>query len=183
MGEDQGSDVQTTPKPSPTKAVGKAIATSFCWDSDAEKKGEAPEPILNECKLLVHYKASGAYIGKRDILVNPGKIREAMKADYDEKRQPVYDAAYEEAYQPAYDGAIDEDKTPEKATEIAEAAARQAGNEAVAEAGISMGDSEASFTAAANKIKAGESAADLVALLASKDWGKLILNDAWDNGR
>lgn len=126
MGEEQGSDVQTTPKPSPTKAFGKAIVTSYCWDSDAEQEGNPPDAILNECALMVHYKASGVYIGKRRIQVNPGRIGTFMELDYKAKRAPVYEAAYQAAYQPAYDAAIDDGKTPTEALQIAQAAARTA---------------------------------------------------------
>jgi hypothetical protein len=139
--------------------------------------------LLSRLVLHVDYLAAqdpdSAVVAQRSITIHDGAIGDAMKIDYQEKRDPVYNAASEAAYQPAYDAAIADSKSAQEATEIAEAAARDAGNQAVIDAGIVLGDAKAAWQLCKDKVAAHESGQQLVKLLNSKGWGELILRRAW----
>ncbi len=136
---------------------------------------------LSQIGMVVVYKKAGVECARRKIILHDGLITAAMKRVYEEARAPVYQAAYDPAYQAAYDAAIGEDKSAEEAEQLGEAAGRTAGNQAVIDAGIVPGDPQAAWSAAQAKVAANDSPNAMVKLLASKDWGKLILETSWAN--
>jgi hypothetical protein len=153
--------------------------TSECFDRTYTPGDHKLSQIVLHVDYLASQDPASEVVAQRSITIHDGAITAAMKAEYKEQRDPVYDAASDAAYQPAYDAAISDSKTVEEATQIAETAARDAGNQAVIDAGITQGDPQAAWAAAQAKVASNETAHQIVQLLNSKDWGRRILRKAW----
>lgn len=117
------------------------------------------------------FKKEGVEVARGPVHVSDGTFTPAMKDVYEAARKPVYDAAAAAAYA----ASIGEGKSEGESQQDA----RTAGNEAVIAAGITPGDPTAEWADVQTQVAAGVSAQSLVKMLASTDWGILILRRAW----
>jgi len=148
--------------------------TAIAYDREYTSDG-----VLSSIRPVVIYEKDGVELGRRKVRLSDGPITRAMATVYEEARTPVYNASYDAASEAVLAVPLADGQTEEQRAADADAAGRSAGHQAVAAAGIVAGDPQAAWAVATSKVAADESAVSIVKLLVSKDWGRLLLREAW----